>query len=372
MRKIAVLLLVLFQLCLGKSVENDGDQLVGVAVCYRHGDRAPVASFPNDPYVDAKYWPDGIGELVNKGKVHQFQLGQWLRRRYKNFLSSRYYPTELFVRSTDVDRTLNSAASNLAGLYYPDESPDPVEWPQDLPWNPVPIHTVSYSDDSVLAMKKKCENFDKLYKETVDSEYFKNVMKNHTQLKEFVDSKTGWNTTLDLFRNLWTVLYIYNETNSSYVPDWANEINQEELAELAGLSFSTETFTPSLQRFKVGPFFNYLNDYFDGILNGTNPKFLMLSAHDGTIASILNTFGDYNYKPPQFCSTIIWELYRSSAGEPYLNIYFKDGFKTESVVGVKIGNCVSACRYDFYKKVLINISVDKDSWENECNADKSA
>ncbi|KAJ8957112.1 hypothetical protein NQ318_007327 [Aromia moschata] len=99
--------------------EAEADELVSVVVLYRHGDRSPISSYPTDPYIDSSYWPEGYGQLLNKGKERQYQLGEWFRKRYSTFLPNEYSPKDIRVVSTDVDRTLMSAAANLAGLYPP-------------------------------------------------------------------------------------------------------------------------------------------------------------------------------------------------------------------------------------------------------------
>lgn len=39
-----------------------------IALClkiFRHGDRTPVDPYPNDPWKDRIYWPEGYGQLTN-------------------------------------------------------------------------------------------------------------------------------------------------------------------------------------------------------------------------------------------------------------------------------------------------------------------
>mmetsp|Transcript_20575 Transcript_20575/g.83465 ORF Transcript_20575/g.83465 Transcript_20575/m.83465 type:complete len:102 (-) Transcript_20575:2909-3214(-) len=70
--------------CLGRTVsENDigpkSLRLV-IEVC-RHGDRAPLFTFPKDvlPYWS---WPQGRGQLTPLGERAHYELGRMLRKRY--------------------------------------------------------------------------------------------------------------------------------------------------------------------------------------------------------------------------------------------------------------------------------------------------
>lgn len=73
----------------------------------------------------------------------QFQLGQYIRKRYEGFLNKEYNTDEIYVMSSDKDRTIQSAMANMAGLYPPLTFNDPRE-------QFVPVHSLSYAIDNVI------------------------------------------------------------------------------------------------------------------------------------------------------------------------------------------------------------------------------
>lgn len=57
------------------------------------------------------------------------------------------HPPQVYIRSTDFDRTLESAQANLAGL-FPEAAPGSPE----ADWKPIPVHTVPVSEDKVRGL----------------------------------------------------------------------------------------------------------------------------------------------------------------------------------------------------------------------------
>ena len=66
----------------------------------------------------------------------QFNLGKFLRSRYNHLIGDKYDENDIYVRASDVDRTMMSAMSNLAGLYPP--KGDQI-WNPNLLWQPIPV-----------------------------------------------------------------------------------------------------------------------------------------------------------------------------------------------------------------------------------------
>ncbi|KAJ8982224.1 hypothetical protein NQ317_013526 [Molorchus minor] len=348
------------------NVKSDDSELVSVAVLFRHGDKTPTTSFPNDPYFNISYWPMGLGQLTKKGKLRQYQLGKWLRNRYSNFLPEEYVSKDVYVRSTDVDRTLMSAAANLAGLYPPTDS---ETWNKDLRWHPIPIHTVPKGEDQVLYMETECTKFTRLYNAQYNGSFFEDVNKKYADFYKQVSNLTGWDIDdVHFFAQLQSALYVYSNHNSSYLPDWYDSLDKEKMAYLAGLNYVRYTFTQELKRLGAGPFFDYLTGHFDRMVEDAEagPKILMLSGHESTVAAALNVMGVFDYKAPEFASSVIWELRKTSLGVFYVNVFYKKNSSMEVPEKLELEACSFDCFYESYKKGLQPISLNMTVWEAEC------
>lgn len=161
------------------------------AQLYRHGDRTPAFPYPTDPYADLSFWPVPWGALTKRGRQQHFELGQWLRQRYGNvLLSEQYSPDEINVRSTDVERTLESAEANLAGLYPPSGY---QKWNDNLAWQPIPVHTVEAERDWLIggSVPTPCPVYDNALSSLDTTREFFNLYKNSKPLMDYLKLHSG-------------------------------------------------------------------------------------------------------------------------------------------------------------------------------------
>ncbi|KAI6232642.1 Histidine acid phosphatase family protein [Aphelenchoides fujianensis] len=124
--------------------ERHDDELVLVHAIYRHGDRAPNYVYKHNPN-QAEAWPFGLGNLSPTGMYQQMQLGKKLRKRYGHLMSPGFASDEIYVRSSDFNRTLTSAMANLVGFYAGEtrrgvDYPDSASWP--VGFVPVAVHSL--------------------------------------------------------------------------------------------------------------------------------------------------------------------------------------------------------------------------------------
>ena len=88
------------------------DNLYFVFSTYRHGARYAFSEhdyFGN--YIPAR------GALTSYGAKQHLEIGKHYRERYSNFLNMSFNPKEMYIRSSDVERTVISTLKELEGLF---------------------------------------------------------------------------------------------------------------------------------------------------------------------------------------------------------------------------------------------------------------
>uniref|UniRef100_K1QGK1 Fibrillin-2 n=1 Tax=Magallana gigas TaxID=29159 RepID=K1QGK1_MAGGI len=341
---------------------------------YRHGDRSPIVMLPKDTH-QLDDWPNGLGWLSKIGMSQHHALGQWLRNRYtteNTLLNKTYKHKEIQIDSSNENRCLMSAYSNLAGLYPPTEEEmfDP-----SLKWQPIPVHTRPEKEDNVINMGMSCPRYDELLTETIAS---KEVQTVETKNKEFynkVENYTGlsgvninslWMPADTLFcekaHNLTLDSWAYEEYNNMTI--------YERLRKLDAWQFHLLYYNIEMAKLKGGPLLKEMRENMNNRsskANYTGPKLYMFSGHDTTVAALLSALGLYKDIPasPGYAACVMLELYKTE-NYYYVEIHYKNNHQMESNAStiLRLKGCEKKCKLEKFLS-LTDAAVPKD-WRKEC------
>lgn len=251
-----------------------------------------------------------------------------------------------------------------------------------VPFQPVSIHTIPESNDAILATTVPCAKHSQLISELENSEELQQLRAELSEFFSTIAELAGYSSVeIGTFAELHSSIVIYRGFNWS-LPEWTDTYF-EEITRLAALDFQLYTYTAELARLKVGPFFDYLISHLKSVTtnellaaknirgpryqttalqSAAAEKFLMLSAHDSTVADRLNAMGLYNDAAPEFSSTVIWEVREGESGH-YVNLYFKNSTHFEELI---LPGCSFNCAFDDFVTILEPITVPLSTWTEEC------
>ncbi|XP_031636090.1 testicular acid phosphatase homolog, partial [Contarinia nasturtii] len=254
-----------------------------------------IKTYENDPWQSELYWPEGLAQLTNIGRQQAHELGDYLRRRYSKLLANNgsYHRNTIYVQSSDLDRTLMTAAHVLAGMFPPK---DHQIWNESLLWQAIPIHTLPQDQDGIIATKRPCPKYAKAFDDYEESDEIQSIIKSNRTLFDYLEKYVGQKVkTICKVKTIYQALWVESLKNFP-LPDWTSKVfyPDSDMNKLANFCFKIKTNTNTLARLKSGFFLREMLDRFTQKMNNSltpNRNLWIYSGHDTTIASLLNALG---------------------------------------------------------------------------------
>jgi lysosomal acid phosphatase len=298
-----------------------GDKLIFAVDLIRHGDRSPAFAMPKSTY----RWPQGLGELSPKGMQQEFELGQHMREKYVNqthLLPEHYTSNSMYVRSTDFNRTLMSAQSLLYGLY-------PLgTGPATLPggFQPIPIHTTPKASDDLLL-----PSHDQAAHDAILTKYVFTLPEWQTKTRALQAKFPHWTAVTGMqIHNLEEVLYLADNLRISQfynapVPAGLTDQDQQEIIAAGSWAFLEQMKVPQVWKPIAVHLMSTIVNYMKTASEHTSTlKYVLFSAHDDTIMSMLSLFQLSATEWPPYASNLNFALYENPAHNFYIKITFNN------------------------------------------------
>ena len=340
-------------------------KLIGVVEVTRHGARTPVFGFD----WDKSHWPKGLGELTAEGIRQHYLIGVELRSRYiseHGLIDEVYNSSQIYIRSTNLNRTIVSAESQLMGLFpkgpelsqhsikvsvppIESESLEPIIeslGTSSLPFNfaAVPIHVVEFKYDSLLLgyYPRVCPYISKILDQVKKSSEFTNKVKLYEEsLKPQVDQIFGRSVE---FKDVGKYADVLISQKFHGFP-WPEKMTEEIYSQMVNIgAYDLSTFFKGKGAWLASSeFYSNLLNSFQNILNKqTSVKWWIYSAHDTTLIGFLTAIDIFDGVQPPYASSLIFELIEE-VGELFVKIKYNDEVKV-------IPGCKELCPFGWFKE----------------------
>ncbi|XP_017776619.1 PREDICTED: lysosomal acid phosphatase-like isoform X2 [Nicrophorus vespilloides] len=343
---------------------KDAKELKLLHVVMRHGIRTPVSTYPNDPYINERFDPNGWGQLTNEGIRDLYEFGGYLRGKYGSFLGDKFNSSEFYSQATGVDRALASIMAVNAGLWKPNKA---QTWMPNLRWKPIPVLSQPLDEDMLLLVRKDCPQYNLELKRVEESPEIQQKLLENQELFKYIQEKSG-----QKMENFYDVEDIYTtllaeQSFGLKLPKWTKGYFPEKMVDAASMSFVLKAYNDKLQRLKGGVLLKkLLGDWTGKAANTLKTKAFVYGGHDTTISNLLSTLKIFDPQVPNYGMAVIFELLFDHETNTYgLEIFVKNS--TARPYQMQLPGCDKFCPLEtVIKKTKPVVPV---SWHEECFTD---
>ena len=302
--------------------------LVFVFSTYRYGARTTFTKV--DHFGNPVNSP---GALTNYGGIQHLEIGKNYRNRYSNFLNLSYDKNEMYIRSSDVPRTIISTEKELEGLFNKTIKRSDIQIVAKGAnfWDLYHLNKNEHKEmDNYSSYCKKKRSLGPNYNEIFKTNIFPILkdcygMTTIPNLGVFCDS---------VFTAYFEYTYGNDKNNKiakcgnenpkkfhDFCYDWSNTLREWD--EYAGYMF-----------YKL---YQHIFTYMDNAINKRSPlKMFMIGGDDSTVDKFMNFLDKMKIIPrthyPNYASNIIIEL-RKYNDDYYLEFYYNDILKYNNTYG---------------------------------------
>ncbi|GMS82522.1 hypothetical protein PENTCL1PPCAC_4698 [Pristionchus entomophagus] len=321
-----ILCFLLVSLLSFDAATADEDVLLSVNIVIRHADRAATQGWATPQSEEILF--RGKDQLSDDGIDNAYTAGKHFRKRYvkTSFIDNRYLPSEVYVRSSPVDRCLMTAAAFTNAIFTKTSNDRPI-----IP----PIRSTDAELDWTLFPHLECDDG---FQDVRDRFNLTNVDHGYPAAASAALQATEWDCP-DVDSDLFDA--VVSEYPNPLIKPYMTK-PEKTCAKLNGRLFMYKNiellagaganFNPIRLKRNAGLLTNELINNFKEVTNCDSPcteyKLRIYVTHDVVVLAIAGIFGvldRYQGINPSFASALIFETYRNPNNGTYVKIWRKDG-----------------------------------------------